>query len=297
MIVLLYVLSLVLAGLRRATATSTVSVRHGQWAVVTGASDGIGKEFAIQLAKKGFSIVLISRSRDKLLEVQSLIRQSSPNAETLVYPFDFTTTDASKYLLLKQQLEQRDVGCLVNNVAMSHSFPVPFIEEDALLVDQLLQCNMSAQLKVTRIVLPQMISRRGGTILNIGSLLGQITAPCLSIYAATKAFLRSFSKSLAYEVAGSGVHVHHINAGFVATQMSKMKPSWMAPTPKKFVRAVLGSAGSTSESSPFLVHSIFNWLISVVPDSFTTSQVGRFNMSLRNHVLRKREKESSKKKL
>ncbi|KAJ1340833.1 hypothetical protein BSLG_004559 [Batrachochytrium salamandrivorans] len=166
------------------------------WAVVTGASDGIGKEFVLQLAHLGYNIVLISRSETKLQAVVDTLQKKKATAatKTVVLPVDYTTAGDEQYLAVKA-------------------------------------VNIVAQLRMTRLVLPQMIARKAGTIINIGSMAGKVPSAYLSVYSASKAFLRFWSQALALEVQPSGVHVEHINTYFVATAMSKIrKTTWLAPT-------------------------------------------------------------------
>ncbi|KAI8914118.1 hypothetical protein BC831DRAFT_489115 [Entophlyctis helioformis] len=285
-------------GTPSAQANPRLSVAAGSWAVVTGASDGIGKEFALELAKLNFNVVLISRSRDKLEAVADLARKAaSSEIDVLVYPFDFSTADKTQYSLLKAALARIDVGLLVNNVAMNHAFPVPFIEEDEALVEAIVQVDVVAQLRMTRMVLPQMIARKAGSIINIGSMAGRAPSAYLAPYSGSKAFIRSWSQGVGMEVYEHGVHVEHVNTYFVTTAMSKIrKPSFMAPTPNAYVRAVLCNLGQSMNSTPYPSHAIIDWVIDrFIPEWFLTTASASMHLDIRKRALKKQAREQNKK--
>ncbi|CAG7824358.1 unnamed protein product, partial [Allacma fusca] len=158
--------------------------------VVTGASDGIGKAFAKQLANLGLNIVLISRSKDKLDLVAEEIENQFA-VETKVIAVDFTN-GASVYDQIKESIEGLDVGVLINNVGMSIDKPNRFLEcelhcegSEKFLKD-ILFCNVFPVTLMTRLVLPGMISRKRGVVVNVGSLLGVVPTPFAAAYSATK---------------------------------------------------------------------------------------------------------------
>jgi 17beta-estradiol 17-dehydrogenase / very-long-chain 3-oxoacyl-CoA reductase len=107
-------------------------------------------------------------------------------------------------------------------------------------------------------------------------MAGKIPSSLLATYAASKAFMRSFSQSIAMEVKDKGilffkstlgVHIEHVNTYFVTTEMSKIrKSSFLAPTPKTYVNAVLGNAGRSISSTPYPSHNLLNWIIDFLPE-------------------------------
>lgn len=155
---------------------------RGNWAVITGASDGIGKEYAFQLAKKGFNIVLVSRTQSKLETVASEI-QSKYKKETKIVAFDASTNAPENYQLLEDSLQGLPVSILINNVGASHSIPVSFLDTTEEEMNQIITLNNIVTLKVTKIVAPLIAANTGknkgtrGLILTMGSFAGLVPTP------------------------------------------------------------------------------------------------------------------------
>uniref|UniRef100_A0A8C5A8V6 Hydroxysteroid (20-beta) dehydrogenase 2 n=1 Tax=Gadus morhua TaxID=8049 RepID=A0A8C5A8V6_GADMO len=161
--------------------------KYGKWAVVTGATSGIGRAYAKELARRGLDVVLISRSNEKLQMVAEEI-EAEYGRRTLTIQADFTG-GGSIYPAIEEALRGIDIGILVNNVGMSYSgsfsqfLDVP---DSELKISQVVNCNMLSVTQMTRIVLPDMVKRGSGLIINIGSEIGARPYPFLSLYCATK---------------------------------------------------------------------------------------------------------------
>ena len=140
---------------------SSSTSRPKAWAVVTGATDGIGREFALQLARAGFSIVLASRSADKLSSVAAEVKAANASAETRTAVIDFSKADAAQYAALEATLASLNIGVLVNNVGKSHDMPVPFAETTLEEMMSISEINVNATLRVTRMVVPGMVQQGG----------------------------------------------------------------------------------------------------------------------------------------
>jgi 17beta-estradiol 17-dehydrogenase / very-long-chain 3-oxoacyl-CoA reductase len=151
------------------------------WAIITGASDGIGKSFAIQLAEMGYSVVLISRSREALEKVQDLI-QSKYSVQTIVYPFDFGKYDAANFESLKVAIQAINPCILVNNVGICTEIPTSFLETESAFIRKMVQVNIGAALEMTGIVLPIFDHKNKGLIVNVGSGLGDYSSGLLATY-------------------------------------------------------------------------------------------------------------------
>ncbi|KAI8622486.1 3-ketoacyl-CoA reductase [Chytriomyces sp. MP71] len=263
----------------------------GKWAVVTGASDGIGREFVLQLASQGLKVLLISRNQSKLDAVAS---EAKTECKTL--SFDFASASADDYARLAKVVEGLDggVAVLINNVGVNHEFPVPFLDETTKTADSIVEVNILAQMRITRIVAPLMVSAKKGLIVNIGSLAGIVPSGYLSVYSASKSFLRFWSIALAKELAPSNVHVEHMRAFFVVTNMSKIrKPTWTTPTAKQFVKAALKNVGKSIDSTPYPSHAIINWILSFVPESFLVDYSNQMHIDIRKRALKKKEREAA----
>jgi len=246
--------------------------RKGAWAVVTGASDGIGREYVIQLAKNGFNILAVARNEPVLTAVTDEIDAAyGPGIQTKRVILDVSKDDPEAWGKLEQAVNELNIGILVNNVGKSHDHPVYFIETPVEEMNDILAVNINATLKITHMITPGMVQRKRGLILNIGSFSGVVPSAMLATYSASKAFLATFSSALAEEVKNDGVVVQCLNPYFVVSKLSKIrKPSLMIPTPAGFVRSSLSKvelgggarfSGRPSGSTPYWSHSLLDYAV------------------------------------
>ena len=279
---------------------------RSSWAIVTGASDGIGKEFAVQLSQRGFNILLVSRTEEKLKSVASEIQSkcSRPNA-TKVLAMDFAYDNEEDYARLKALVDSLDVAVLINNVGRSHNIPVPFMQTPRDEIRDIININCMGTLRVTQIVAPGMVQRKRGLILTMGSFGGLMPTPLLATYSGSKAFLQQWSTSLGAELAPHGVTVELVQSYLVTSAMSKIrKPSWVVPSPRVFVKAVLGRIGRTGgaqgwgwTSTPYWTHAIMQWAITTFAGRSNPTVVGvnkAMHEDIRKRALRKAERDNER---
>ncbi|KAJ1955659.1 hypothetical protein IWQ62_005481 [Dispira parvispora] len=270
---------------------------QGHWAVVTGATDGIGKQFALDLARRKFNVLIIARNPAKLDAVVEEIRAVNPESAVKQFQLDFAHPTEAQYLELKALLDELTVSVLVNNVGVSHDMPVPFHLETEERINDIVSVNIKAMLKMTHMVVPQMISRSRGLIINSGSFVATVPTPLLSVYSGSKAFVSTWSQALGAELQSKGVIVEHLNTYFVVSAMSKIRrSSFMIPTPDVYVRKVLsrigvrGGSNVPFTSSPILGHALADWAV----DNFFSRRFWlMYNLTLhqdiRKRALKKRE--------
>uniref|UniRef100_A0A6I8RBQ3 3-ketoacyl-CoA reductase n=1 Tax=Xenopus tropicalis TaxID=8364 RepID=A0A6I8RBQ3_XENTR len=260
-----------------------VGPRIGKWAVVTGATDGIGKAYAEELAKRGMNIVLISRSPEKLEEVAKQIKEKF-KVETKIIAADFGKP-TEIYGRIESGLRDLEIGVLVNNVGVSYEHPEYFLEIPDLenTLDKMININITSVSQ--HVVLPQ----GRGVILNISSASGMYPVPLLTVYSATKAFVDFFSRGLQAEYRSKGVTVQSVLPFYVATKLAKIrKPTWDKPSPETYVQSALNTVGLQTQTNGYLPHAIMGWIsTSLVPVSTAISLGMKMNKGLRARFLKR----------
>ncbi|EME26777.1 Very-long-chain 3-oxoacyl-CoA reductase 1 [Galdieria sulphuraria] len=260
---------------------------RGEWAVVTGASYGIGAAYAVELAKKGLNVILLARSVDKLQHVAQQVE--SKGAKSLVISFDFASASTEDWRRLENQLNSLTVSVLVNNVGVNVSLPTAFLEMEEEKMDQILRVNIVATQKMTRIVVPKMVERRKGIVLFLSSGGGVLSpAPYLSCYSGSKAYENALATALAGELESSGIIVQSITPFFVTSEMSKIRQSSLAvPSAERFARDSLQSVGYEVCSNPYWFHECISIVLSYLPLKLQIRYVAKLHRGLREKVLRK----------
>ncbi|KAH8287777.1 hypothetical protein KR054_012676 [Drosophila jambulina] len=271
--------------------------KMGEWAVVTGSTDGIGKAYAKELARRGLKLVLISRSLEKLNAVAKEIGDKY-NVEVRVIDVDFTG-GAEIYDKIKEKTKGLDIGVLVNNVGISYSHPEYFLdcyEADPQFLRNIVSANIHSVTHMTALVLPTMIAKRRGVIINLSSTAGVIPNPLLSVYSSTKAFVNKFSDDLQTEYKEQGIIIQSVQPGFVATNMSKIrKATIFAPSPETYVRSALSTLGIASQTAGYLPHALLQLVIhfaeAVFGEQFARNMVLKNILGTRKRALRRLTKE------
>jgi len=248
--------------------TDFVAYSGGKWAVVTGSTDGIGKGYAFELARRGMNIVLVARSESKLKDVQKEILAKHTNVEVRYAVLDFTTAnvDDYKHAYNSAGLDKLDIGVLVNNVGLSTEYPDYFLGQSMDTSRNVLIVNTMGTMAFTHLILPQMLARQHGVIVNVSSSSDMAATPLLGVYAASKSFVKRFTAALQNEYAGKGVTIQCISPFFVATKMARVRPSFTAPDPVYFARSALDTVGVLSSCYGYWVHELQGQLAGVMPD-------------------------------
>lgn len=271
---------------------------------MTGASDGIGKEFALQLAQARYSVILVSRTASKLDSLAQQIQSLYPSVSTRSVTIDFATASQEDYDRLATSIKDLDIAILVNNVGASHQIPVPFLQTTSAELESIITINCLATLRVTQLVAQGMVSRKRGLILTMGSFAGLLPTPLLATYSGSKAFLQHWSSALGAELSPHGVTVELVQSYLVTSAMSKIRrPSILVPGPWDFVTAVLakvgragGAQGWAYTSAPYWSHGLLAWglgLLGHMREGLVRWN-GGMHAGIRKRALRKAEREGKK---
>lgn len=191
-------------------------------ALVTGASGGLGEEFARQLAKQGADLVLVARSKEKLERLANELRQDA-GVKVTVVPADLSLSDAVERLASEIKNRGLKINLLINNAGLGVF--ENFIESSLAKQTNQVDVNVRAVVALTHAFVPEMIALRRGGLINIASTAGFQPLPGAAVYAASKAFVLLFSEALSLELEKTGVRVLVACPGPVATQFfADMKP-------------------------------------------------------------------------
>lgn len=185
---------------------------YGPWALVAGGSEGVGRSFALHLARAGIDSVLVARRPGPLEETAAEVARLGARARTL--PLDLTRADA--LARIREVTDEIDLGLLVYN-AGANSYGAEFVESDPDGVQGVLDLNVTTQLALTRHVGKRLKDRGRGGLLLVGSLAGFLGQEHISAYAAAKAFGRVFAEGLWLELSPHGVDVLELVLGVTRT--------------------------------------------------------------------------------
>jgi uncharacterized protein len=189
-------------------------------ALITGASAGIGREFARQLADRAHSIILIARRDERLIELAGQLQREHPKLLVHIQKVDLADLGQLQGFLASLDREKLEIDLLINNAGLGDSGP--FAKSDPDRNKEMMLVNVTALTSLTRHLLPQMILRGHGGILNVSSSAGFLPIPGSAVYAATKAYVTSFSEALRAELRETGVSVCAVCPGPVVTEFQQV---------------------------------------------------------------------------
>jgi uncharacterized protein len=190
---------------------------QGDWALVTGASSGIGAAFARALRAEGRRVVLVARRKDRL---ERAVKDLGGALWATSITLDLAKPGAAARLTAELAKRRLVIDLLVNNAGVGHSGR--FHEEDPEVVLGMIDLNVRALVELTRAMLPAMIDRGRGGIINVVSMAAFQPVPYLSVYAATKAFVLSFTEGVASEIEGTGVVLQALCPGNIPTEFQQV---------------------------------------------------------------------------
>ncbi|MDF1665303.1 MAG: SDR family oxidoreductase [Planctomycetota bacterium] len=236
-----------------------------KWAIVTGASSGIGAAFSPLLAAKGYNLILVARRRERLQALQEQLVKDY-KIEARVHVADLTDPEAPKNLL---DSIEHPIDVLVNNAGFGKAGEASAIPvEDQL---KMIDLNIRALTALTLTFLPKMRERGSGCILNVGSVVGFVSVPYMSVYAATKAYVLSFSEALDHETRPHGVRVQVLCPGSTQSEFYDVaqsgdkkidRPDSVMMTSEQVAKIGVNMIGGGSSTK---VAGFMNRLVSFIP--------------------------------
>lgn len=272
---------------------------YGSWALITGSTDGIGRALASELASKGLGLILVGRDPLKLKATCQQIREESGgnlSVKTIMIDFSKLRGDeiAKKIEVGIQGLE---VGILINNAGVAYPSPQFLHEVDSEMVGSIVGVNIVGTTWVTKAVLPGMLKRKKGAIVNIGSgsSVAVSSYPLFTIYAATKAFVAMLSRSISMEYKQQGIDIQCQFPLFVATRMIETaikRSSLFIPSPETYSKASLRAIGYEQSSVPYWPHSVQWCLMRALPDALVDWCLFSYFSGMRKRGLEKQRKKN-----
>lgn len=259
---------------------------YGEWAVVTGATDGIGKAMAKNMSKKGMKVLLISRNQERLDATKA---EMASQAETLV--IDYANFDEAARQKVKQAIEGKDVGVLVNNVGVSYDHACLFNDLDDAEISSLHALNIDSTVWMTKLVLPGMLAKRKGAVVNMSSAAG-ISMNCAfyALYCGAKAFIYAFTNSLHSEYKGKGIDFQCQYPSLVTSKLSKVRKASMSiPSADQFAASAVRCIGYDRHLSPFWYHWIEVAVFSAVPEWVQDKIMWALHLPLNKKWLKKQQ--------
>lgn len=200
---------------RTMVARGTSGIEGGMTALVTGASSGIGEQFARRLAARRVHLVLTARDRERLERLAAELR-AAEGVSVLVVPTDLSVPGGADELVEAVTSQGTRIDLLINNAGVG--FQGRFVDQDPTAISGEIQLDCASLVALTRRLLPDMLSRRRGGVINLASTAAFQPLPTMAIYAASKAFVLSFTEALWVETAHTGVRVMALCPGPTETR-------------------------------------------------------------------------------
>ena len=272
--------------------------KYGKWAVVTGATDGIGLAMVKEFAKKGLNVALLSRTQSKLDACADEISEKFPNIEVQTLAVDFSNiNDPKQQAKIGKFMEPLEVGVLVNNVGVSYPFPKYFHELKDDEVEALSTVNADATVWMTRLALNQggMLARKKGAVINVASVAGVLVSPLLAQYGGSKGYIAQLTKALHYEYLPKGIYFQCQIPFYVTTKLAKLRhASLLVASQSGYAKAAVKSLANKTGVivSPFWSHAIQLSALQMLPEFVQAWIINMPHQSTRKAGMKKEAKKA-----
>ncbi|RHY87727.1 hypothetical protein DYB37_003690 [Aphanomyces astaci] len=242
--------------------------KYGKWAIVTGATDGIGKATALELARKGLNIVLISRTQSKLDEVAKEITTKYNTVSVKTLSVDYSNLTDESVAAIRKVIA--DVGDYFHELS----------DES---VASLVNMNIKSTFVMSKLVLPGMVERKRGAIVNCSSGSARIACPLC---------IEQYTLGLAGEYAAKNISVQCHTPMFVTSKLSKIRhASFAVPSPTTYAKAAVANIGYETVVSPYWPHALQIWLYEAVPHFIMSKVALSTHLGIRKRALKKQEQQ------
>jgi len=239
----------------------------GEWAVVTGCTHGIGLAYCRELAKRKINLILVARNAELLQKVSSAFEEKY-GIETIIVVADLS--DTRNFETIENALADKDIGVLINNAAYSHEAGLYHTISDES-IDKVLNVNVRSTLFLTKLVLPGMLRKNKGAIVNVSSVIAFIPGNFFSVYGAGKALIDKFTETLQYEYRKTNLVIQCLNPGPVKTQATVKaggrKVQRMKLDAVKFVASSIRTLGFSKNTCGYWGHGLLVTIASLLPRS------------------------------
>lgn len=226
-------------------------------ALVTGATSGIGEQYAIRLAQEGYNMILAARSAATLEALAEKLNRMY-GVETHTFPIDLSVEHAAAELAEGIQKRGLTVDYLVNNAGFG--FVGSFTASDYSSNHQQMMLNIMATAELTHLMLRQMVERNSGTIVNVASKIAFYPVPYMAIYAATKAFVLSFTEALWEEYRNQNIRIMALCPGPTETRFFTRAGEVSAGKMRSATQVVDSAFHALAKGKPFVIDGKQNWL-------------------------------------
>ena len=189
-------------------------------ALITGATSGIGEACARKFAEGGYNLILTARRAEKLAEIKAQLEAEGTKVRTLV--FDVRDAEAAKQAIDSLEAECQTIDVLINNAGLALGLEKEY-EGDPEDWNTMIDTNIKGLLTMTRLIVPAMVERNEGHVINIGSVAGDAAYAGGNVYCATKAAVKTITDGLRIDVAESAVRVTNVKPGLVETNFSNVR--------------------------------------------------------------------------
>lgn len=265
--------------------------KFGEWACVTGATDGIGKAYALELAKQGMKVLLVSRTQEKLDAVAKEIEAAGGVADTLAV--DFSDFNKEKQAAVAAKAKEYQIGVLVNNVGMSYPSAMHYHDTTIELQQQLIAINVDSVMAMTHLLLPPMLERKKGFVINVSSAASLAPQELYVGYGAVKSYVNNFTYNMNLEYNRKGIYFQVQTPLYVVSKLAKIrKPSFTTPTPKGYVKSAMGHFGWPGNVSPYLIHAVLMAVTAALPAWLYETALSKMHHGIRKKYLKKLERKA-----